>query len=116
MYYETQCQNPVSCQWGFGTIIARQYCCLVLCTIHSCKQLIIKPFLQVHLRVDTALTNNKLDIVAYIARHLTLGDRSTSLAQEFQEVPCEVRTVEVERLGSKHALIPPAMQTVYFSV
>lgn len=58
--------------------------------------------LQVHLRVDTTLTNNKLDIVAYVARHLTLGDRSTSLAQEFQEVPCEVRTVEVERLGSKH--------------
>ncbi|DBA99108.1 TPA: hypothetical protein ACH3X1_014242 [Trebouxia sp. C0004] len=54
---------------------------------------------QVHLRVDTTLTNNKLDVVAYVARHLTLGDRSTSLAQEFQQVPCEVRTVEVERLG-----------------
>ncbi|DBB14180.1 hypothetical protein WJX82_001868 [Trebouxia sp. C0006] len=53
----------------------------------------------VHLRVDTTLTNNKLDVVAYVARHLTLGDRSTSLAQEFQQVPCEVRTVEVERLG-----------------
>lgn len=53
----------------------------------------------VHLRVDTTLTNNKLDVVAYVARHLTLGERSTSLAQEFQQVPCEVRTVEVERLG-----------------
>lgn len=53
----------------------------------------------VHLRVDTTLTNNKLDVVAYVARHLTLGDRTTSLAQEFQQVPCEVRTVEVERLG-----------------
>ena len=57
--------------------------------------------MQVHLRVDTTLTNNKLDVVAYVARHLTLGDRSTSLAQEFQQVPCEVRTVEVERLGSE---------------
>ena len=57
--------------------------------------------MQVHLRVDTSLTHNKLDVVAYVARHLTLGDRSTSLAQEFQQVPCEVRTVEVERLGSK---------------
>jgi len=57
--------------------------------------------LQVHLRVDTTLTNNKLDVVAYVARHLTLGDRTTSLAQEFQQVPCEVRTVEVERLGSE---------------
>lgn len=56
--------------------------------------------MQVHLRVDTTLTNNKLDVVAYVARHLTLGDRTTSLAQEFQQVPCEVRTVEVERLGS----------------
>ena len=57
--------------------------------------------MQVHLRVDTTLTNNKLDVVAYVARHLTLGDRTTSLAQEFQQVPCEVRTVEVERLGSE---------------
>ena len=60
--------------------------------------------LQVHLRVDTTLTNNKLDVVAYVARHLTLGDRTTSLAQEFQQVPCEVKTVEVERLGSKPAV------------
>lgn len=51
--------------------------------------------------MDTTLTNNKLDVVAYVARHLTLGDRTTSLAQEFQQVPCEVRTVEVERLGSE---------------
>lgn len=51
--------------------------------------------------MDTTLTNNKLDVVAYVARHLTLGDRPTSLAQEFQQVPCEVRTVEVERLGSE---------------
>lgn len=58
-----------------------------------------------HLRVDTTLTNNKLDVVAYVARHLTLGDRTTSLAQEFQQVPCEVRTVEVERLGSGSSIL-----------
>ena len=68
------------------------------CVSAACQ---LKLLMQVHLRVDTTLTNNKLDVVAYVARHLTLGDRSTSLAQEFQQVPCEVRTVEVERLGSK---------------
>ncbi|KAA6428187.1 MAG: eukaryotic translation initiation factor 3 subunit F-like [Trebouxia sp. A1-2] len=67
----------------------------------ACLALVFQTHLSelVHLRVDTTLTNNKLDVVAYVARHLTLGDRSTSLAQEFQQVPCEVRTVEVERLG-----------------
>jgi hypothetical protein len=71
-----------------------------ICAIGACC-VSTELHMQVHLRVDTTLTNNKLDVVAYVARHLTLGDRSTSLAQEFQQVPCEVRTVEVERLGSE---------------
>ena len=98
MYYETQCQNPVCDSYcPLLTVMAVGTC---LEPLHANTDYLC--VLQVHLRVDTTLTNNKLDIVAYVARHLTLGDRSTSLAQEFQEVPCEVRTVEVERLGSKH--------------
>ena len=52
-----------------------------------------------HLTVDAALADKKLQITAYVARHLTLGDRQQSLAQEFQEVPCEVRIEELEKIG-----------------
>ena len=52
-----------------------------------------------HLTVDAALSEKKLQITAYVARHLTLGDRQQSLAQEFQEVPCEVRVEELEKIG-----------------
>lgn len=102
MYYETQCQNPVSLLEASRcscTSLNADLCCCS-CLLRVCC-VTTELHMQVHLRVDTTLTNNKLDVVAYVARHLTLGDRSTSLAQEFQQVPCEVRTVEVERLGSE---------------
>lgn len=49
----------------------------------------------VHLIVDTTLQNDRMSIKAYVSRALTIQGRE--LAREFQEVPCEVRTVEAER-------------------
>jgi len=49
----------------------------------------------VHLILDTTLQNNRMAVKAYVSRPLTVQGRE--LAREFQEVACEVRTVEAER-------------------
>mmetsp|Transcript_11231 Transcript_11231/g.33713 ORF Transcript_11231/g.33713 Transcript_11231/m.33713 type:complete len:288 (-) Transcript_11231:1486-2349(-) len=56
----------------------------------------------VHLVLDTELTDQRLGIKAFISRLLTLSKKhpeDAPLATEFQEVPCEVRTAEVEKIG-----------------
>jgi translation initiation factor 3 subunit F len=49
----------------------------------------------VHLVLDTTLQNARMSVKAFVSRLLTLKGRE--LAREFQEVPCEIRTVETER-------------------
>ncbi len=51
----------------------------------------------VHLVVDTTLQDNRMGIKAFVSRALTV--RGRELAREFQEVPCEVRSVDAERAG-----------------
>lgn len=51
----------------------------------------------VHLTVDTQMRGGKMGIRAYVSRMLSIQGRE--LAREFQEVQCEVKTVEAERLG-----------------
>lgn len=51
----------------------------------------------VHLVVDTTLQDNRMSIKAFVSRALSVHGRE--LAREFQEVPCEVRTVEADRAG-----------------
>ena len=60
----------------------------------------------VHLTVDTGLSGQRMAVAAYVARALTLGGRPEPLATQFQEVPCEVQTVAVEKIGSAIALLP----------
>ncbi len=52
---------------------------------------------QIHLKVDTALTDRTFSIAAYQSRTLSLGERQVAL--EFFEVPCEVLFSAVERAG-----------------
>lgn len=56
-----------------------------------------KTFSPVHLVVDTTLQGGKMSIKAFFSRLLTLQGRE--LAREFQEVPCEIRTSETERVA-----------------
>ena len=58
--------------------------------------------LQVHLTVDTTLQDNKLAINTYVARVLSLGNRS--LANEFQAVDYEVLGADLERVGGVYHL------------
>ena len=51
----------------------------------------------VHLVVDTTLQDNRMAIKAFVSRSLSIQGRE--LAREFQEVLCEVQTVEAERAG-----------------
>ena len=51
----------------------------------------------VHLVVDTTLQNQRMSIKSYVSRSLSIHGRE--VAREFQEVPCEVRSVEAERTG-----------------
>lgn len=51
----------------------------------------------VHLIVDTTLQNDRLAVKAYVSRALSLQGRE--LAREFQEVSCEIKTVELERVA-----------------
>lgn len=51
----------------------------------------------VHLVVDTTLQDNKMSIKSFVSRSLSIQGRE--LAREFQEVPCEVRSIEAERAG-----------------
>ncbi len=60
----------------------------------------------VHLTVDTGLSNQRMAVAAYVARALTLGGRPEPLATQFQEVPCEVQTVAVEKIGSAPPTLP----------
>ena len=53
--------------------------------------------LQIHLLVDTTLSDQKFNIQAFVSRLLTLGDKV--LATEFVEMPCEVLFGEAERVG-----------------
>ncbi len=43
------------------------------------------------------MQNGAISLCAYVSRPLMLNERQ--LAVEFQEVDCEVRTVEVEKIG-----------------
>ena len=52
---------------------------------------------QVHLLIDTTLSESKFSIQAFMSRLLTLGDKV--LATEFVEMPCEVLFGEAERVG-----------------
>ncbi len=52
---------------------------------------------QVHLTVDTAMETGSLNISAFVARKLHLGERL--LARKFQEVECEIETQEIENVG-----------------
>lgn len=49
----------------------------------------------IHLILDTTLQSNKMSVKAYVSRPLSL--RGRELAKEFQEIACEVRTIEAER-------------------
>lgn len=51
----------------------------------------------VHLTVDTGLSGGKMAVCGYVSRTLCIQGRE--LAREFLEVPCEVKTVEAERMG-----------------
>lgn len=51
----------------------------------------------VHLTVDTTLQHEAMAVRAFVSRTLSIQGRE--LAREFQEVGCEVRTAEAERLG-----------------
>eukprot|EP00898_Chlorokybus_atmophyticus_P009100 jgi/Chlat1/9191/Chrsp97S08474 len=51
----------------------------------------------IHLTVDTALTNGRMAVRAFVSSPLTIGDRQ--LAAHFSEVPVDVRTMEAERIG-----------------
>ena len=53
---------------------------------------------QVHLLVDTTLTDNQFSIKAFQSRLLTLGDKV--LGTEFVEVPCEVLFGEAEKVST----------------
>lgn len=56
----------------------------------------------IHLVLDTELTDKRLSIKSFISKAFTLGKKhqeESPLAMEFQEVPCEVRTAEVEKIG-----------------
>ena len=68
---------------------------------------------QVHLTVDTTLANERMQIDAYVSRVLGLGSKAP-LATEFQAVECEVRTANVERVGSEKPWLPaPSTATVH---
>ncbi|XP_072955324.1 eukaryotic translation initiation factor 3 subunit F [Typha angustifolia] len=51
----------------------------------------------VHLTVDTGFRNQEASIKAYVSVNLSLGDRQ--LAQQFQEIPLDLRMIEAERVG-----------------
>eukprot|EP00884_Botryococcus_braunii_P007735 jgi/Botrbrau1/16963/Bobra.49_2s0025.1 len=51
----------------------------------------------VHLTLDTSMINQTITIAAYVSRPLLLNDKQ--LGVQFQEIDCEVRTVELEKLG-----------------
>ena len=54
----------------------------------------------IHLILDTGLTDQRLAIKAFVSRTLTLKKHvEPPLATEFLEVPCEVRTAEIEKIG-----------------
>ena len=56
-----------------------------------------KNFSPVHLVVDTTLQGEKMSIKAFFSRLLTLQGKE--LAREFQEVKCEIKTSETERVA-----------------
>ena len=51
----------------------------------------------VMLTVDTTLSSGSVQVKAFTSTPLTLGDRA--IASQFQEVACEVRMAEAERIG-----------------
>jgi translation initiation factor 3 subunit F len=54
----------------------------------------------IHLILDTQLTDGKMAIKAFVSRTLTLRKhQEPPLATEFLEVPCEVKTAEIEKIG-----------------
>ena len=53
----------------------------------------------VHLVVDTTLQNDRLAVKAFVSRSLVL--RGQELAREFQEIECEIRTIDAERAGGE---------------
>lgn len=64
-----------------------------------CQLSRVPPPWQVHLLVDTTLSNDKFSINAFMSRLLTLGDKV--LATEFVEMPCEVLFGEAEKVGGE---------------
>lgn len=58
--------------------------------------------MQVILSVDTTLQNDKLEISAFVSRRLSLKD-SSPLATEFRLIDCEVRGVELDKVGGEAA-------------
>ena len=53
--------------------------------------------LQVHLKVDTNLTDKAFQVKAYGSKPLGLGDKT--LASEFIEMPTEVQFSEAEKIA-----------------
>lgn len=53
----------------------------------------------VHLVVDTTLQNDRLAVKAFVSRSLVL--QGQELAREFQEIECEIRTIDAERAGGE---------------
>ena len=51
----------------------------------------------VHLILDTSLEKMDMGVKAYVSRVLMI--EGSALAREFQEIPCEVRTSEAERIA-----------------
>jgi hypothetical protein len=56
---------------------------------------------QVHVRLDTTLQQDKLPCQAFVSRSLALG--ANTLGMEFVEVPCDVQYADVERVGGEAA-------------
>lgn len=97
-FYDDECQNPVS---PFMTAALDINCVPAELpsyrSSHCLPSLTPKVLEQIVLCVDTELRNERLDVTAYVTRQLKLKD--TTLATDFRPVECEVRGVELEKLG-----------------
>jgi len=51
----------------------------------------------IHLTVDTQLTNNSLQIKAYVSSNITFGDKP--VGSQFLAIPLETQTLDAEKIG-----------------
>lgn len=109
-FYDDECQNPVSLfSSSVASFVIRVHAELPEVNTAVPATLTTGSVAQIVLCVDTELRNERLDVTAYVTRQLKLKD--TTLATDFRPVECEVRGVELEKLGG----MPTAILRTLFS-